>query len=163
MIGINQKWCKEGTVVRWWQDHLQPRFIDVRGHYLPNIVLFQLLLPRHPQLWCTVHSDTFLSESPLTFSAHLINSSLLGLDHTGQPLHPWCINEPWLPMAPSLVHHCSLPGPLSTGSDHWRLGIPHKSSSFRDALIQLSDVAITNWPFVKLTQILCLYANFPCI
>ena len=51
---------------------------------------------------------------------------------------PACISEPWSPMTLSLVHHCSLLGPLLIDTDHCRLGTPHKSCRFGVALTQSS-------------------------
>ena len=66
-------------------------------------------------------------------------SSSVGLDHAVQPLVPTRINEHLPPMTQSPVHWFSFLGPLMIGTDHCKPGTPHKSSSFGDALTQLSS------------------------
>ena len=109
----------------------------------------------------TLYSETFLSEPSLTF-CNLSNNSSVGWHHAGQP----CINERrngGLRDPVPQGHHCSFlpsfPGPLLIDTDHCRLGKPHKSCSFGDALIQSSSHH--NSAVVKLARKLTLVHFFP--
>lgn len=104
-------------------------------------------------MWCSVNSDTFLSEPAWTFSSIWATvARFFGSDHMGQPLLPKCICFSCLPMTLSLVQHYCFLRALLIDTSHYRLGTPHKSCSFEDVLTQsTSHHSLT---LFKLEQIL---------
>lgn len=66
-----------------------------------------------------------------------------GLDHTGQPTLPTCINQPWSSMTLSPVHRCSFLGPFLIAMDYYSTV---RTGNTPQELQYWSRLAITIWP-----------------
>lgn len=117
-------------------------YTDQPKHY--DHLLVSLLPPK--QIW-PVDAQTPLCSVSIRTSSLAYSSSSVGSDHTGQPSLHTCINDSWPSMTLSPVHNFSSDTywPLQTGVE----------------MFWPSCLAITVWPFVKVTQILTI-AHFSC-
>lgn len=82
----------------------------MRHDHLPNIVLcWSRFYCQQTAIHCVFWQLSI--RTSMNFITYLSNSSSsVGLDHTGHPSLPICINEYWSPMTVLPVHHCSFLG-----------------------------------------------------
>ena len=98
----------------------------------------------------------FLKHICIIFFINLSNSSFIRWIRPHMPAFPPRV-RPCLPIILLPVHHCSFLGPLLIDTDHCRLGTPHKSCSYEDALTRSSSHH--NLALIKLAQTLLLLTH----